>query len=134
MLKSLQLLVGLLLFTIQRRLTNDSPIPLFFVSPKSVVTITSKVGGKAIDYLPIAGPTLKYIKKAKKVTNLSDPVSATSRGIGVMFDYCFGPVGAKSVECVLWLGLSVAGGLTCNPILIAAGAEFGDIILEDVLS
>ena len=83
--------------------------------------------------LPILGPMATYTKKAKKVTELNNPVSATSRGIGLMFNYCFGKAGAMSIECILWLGLSTAGGLTANPGLIAGGAEFGNTLLDEII-
>ena len=50
---------------------------------------------------------------------MTDSVSASSRRIGILFNYCFGKAGAVSAECILWLGFSVAGGATCNPGLIA---------------
>lgn len=102
---------------------------IYFVTPKTII----KVGSKATEFIPILGPMAKYTKNAKKITELSNPVSATSRGIGVMFDYCFGKAGAMSIECALWIGLSTIGGLTGNPALIAGGAEFGNLVLEEIL-
>ena len=67
------------------------------------------------------------------MTHLSDPLNATSRGIGMMFDFYFGKAGKISAECVLWLGLSVAGGLTGNPGLIAAGAQFGEMVVDEII-
>lgn len=63
---------------------------------------------------------------------MTDPVSASSRGIGMIFNFCFGKTAAASVECTLWLGLSVAGGLTGNPVLIAAGAQFGNMVIDEI--
>ena len=102
---------------------------IYFVRPKTII----KLGSKTVEFIPILGPMAQYTKKAKKVTQLSDPVSATSRGIGIMFDHCFGKAGAMTIECILWLGLSTAGGITGNPILIAGGAEFGNILLDEII-
>ena len=68
---------------------------------------------------------MKYVKKAKKVTEIADPITATSRGAGMMFKHCFGKTAVITAECLLLLGFSVADGMTCNPSLIAAGAQFG---------
>lgn len=76
---------------------------LYFITPTSIV----KIGSKAAEFIPILGPTLEFTKKAKKVTELTDPVSASSRGIGVLFNYCFGKAGAVSIECILWLEFEV---------------------------
>ena len=103
-----------------------------FIKPTSVVKIVSKVGGKSVEALPVVGATIKYSKKAAKVTKITNPVKAASYGIGVMFDYCFGPVGAKSFECAIWFTASLIGGVTCNPLLIAFGAEMGELILDDI--
>jgi len=92
-----------------------------------------KIASKAGEFIPVVGPGITYIKKAKKVTGLTDPVSAGSKGMGTMFNVCFGKTGAITVECVLWLGFSVAGGLTANPVLISAGAEFGNMVLDELL-
>jgi len=63
---------------------------------------------------------------------MTDPVSASSRGVGLVFNYCFGKAVALSVECALWLSFSVAGGVTCNPALIAAGAKFGNMAINNL--
>ena len=44
----------------------------YFVTPKSLI----KIGSKAVEFVPILGPTVDFTKKAKKVTELTDPVSA----------------------------------------------------------
>ena len=64
---------------------------------------------------------------------MTDPVSTSSRGIGMIFNFCFGKTAAVSVEYTLWLGLSVAGGLTGNPALIAAGAQFGNMVIDEII-
>ena len=102
---------------------------IYFITPKSLIKITTKAG----EFLPIVGPTLTYTKKAQKMTDLANPVSATSRGVGMMFEYCFGKAAKISTECVLWFSLSVAGGVTANPVLIAAGAQFGEMIVDDII-
>lgn len=51
----------------------------------------------------------------------------------MLFNYCFGKAGAVSVECALWFGLYLAGGITANPVLIAAGAEFGNLVIDEIL-
>lgn len=108
-------------------------IPAYFVTPSNMVKIGSKLGKKAGEFVPIIGPTLEFTKKAKKVTELTDPVSASSRGIGILFNYCFGKAGATSIECILWLSFSAAGGVTCNPTLIALGAQFGNMVIDEIL-
>ena len=106
---------------------------LFFITPKGIITIGTKVGTKAAEFIPILGPGVEYVKKAKKVTDISDPVTASSRGIGMIFKSCFGKTAVVSAECALWLTLSVAGGLTANPALIALGAQMGNIVIDDLL-
>ena len=49
---------------------------IYFVRPTSLV----KIGSKAAEFIPILGPTLEFTKKAKKVTEMTDPISASSRG------------------------------------------------------
>ena len=102
---------------------------IYFITPKSIVKIASKAG----EFIPIIGPSLEFTKKAKKVTEMTDPVSASSRGIGILFNYCFGKAGAVSIECILWLSFSAAGGATCNPALIAAGAQFGNMVIDEII-
>lgn len=101
---------------------------IYFLTPTSLV----KIGSKTTEFLPIVGPTLEYTKKAKKLTQISDPVSATSRGIGTLFNYCFGKAGALSIECVLWSGLLAVGGVIANPVSIAAGAQFGNMVVDEI--
>jgi hypothetical protein len=102
---------------------------IYFITPTSLV----KVGSKAAEFIPVLGPTLDFTKKAKKVTEITDPISAYSRGVGIIFNYCFGKAGAVSIECALWFGLSVTGGLTGNMVLIAAGAQFGNMVMDEIL-
>ena len=102
---------------------------LFFVTPKLV----ARLGTKAVEFIPVLGPTATFLKKSQKITKLADPVSATSRSVGLLFNYCFGKAGAVSIECVIWFGLSVAGGMICNLTLIAVGAEFGNMIMDEFI-
>ena len=101
---------------------------IYFITPQSII----KVGSKTTEFIPILGPMAQYTKKAKKVTERSNRVIATLRGIGIMFNYCFGKVGAMSIECILWLGLSTAGGITANPALISGGTEFENMLLDEI--
>ena len=102
---------------------------VYFITPKSFV----KIGSKAAEFIPVIGPTFDFTKKAKKVSEMADPISASSRGVGIIFNYCFGKAGAVSIECALWFGLSLTGGLTCNPTLIAFGAQFGNMVMDEIL-
>ena len=52
------------------------------------------------------------------IKNFDGQLERDSRGVGILFNYCFGKAGAVSIECALWFGFSVAGGVTCNPALI----------------
>lgn len=101
---------------------------MYFVTPSGLV----KVGAKAIEFIPMIGPSLTFTKKAKKFTQISNPVSAGSKGIGLIFNYCFGKTAALSVECFLYIVFVFGGGITGNPVLIAAGAECGNLILDEL--
>ena len=102
---------------------------VYFMTPTTVVKLTTK----AAEFLPVVGPYVEFTKKGTRLTKLTDPVSASSRSIGIMFNFCFGKTATVSIECALWLGLSVAGGLTGNPGLIATGAQFGNMVLDEIL-
>jgi len=102
---------------------------LYFVTPKSVI----KIATKGVEFIPILGPGVEYVKKAQKLTDMSDPVTASSRGIGMIFKSCFGKTLVLSAECTLWLGLSIAGGVTANPVLIGLGAQMGNLVVDDLL-
>ena len=45
--------------------------------------------------------TLDFTKKAQKVTEMSDPISASSQGVGIFFKYYFEKTGVVSIECAL---------------------------------
>ena len=81
---------------------------IYFITPKSMVTIGSIV--------PILGPSLEFTKKAKKVTEMSDP----SRGLGILFNYCFGKCRVYSLDRVF-------------PAMIALGAQFGNMVIDDII-
>lgn len=100
-----------------------------FITPATI----AKIGSGAVDWIPVLGSTLEFSKKAKKVTEITDPVSASARGVGILFNYCFGKAGAVSLECIIWLGCSVAGGATGNPIVIGLGAQFGKMVIEEII-
>ena len=102
---------------------------LFFITPQRFVKIGARLG----EFVPVIGPTFQFSKKARRVTEIANPVSASARGVGILFDYCFGKTGAVTVECALWLSLSVAGGMTGNPSLIAVGAEFGNMVIDEII-
>ena len=105
------------------------PKIVYFITPKTI----AKLSSKALEFLPVVGPTLEFSKKAVKATEMTDLVSASSGGMGMIFNFCFGKTAAVSVECTLWLSLSLAGGLTGNPALIAAGAQFGNMIIDEII-
>jgi len=102
---------------------------IYFVTPTTII----KIGNKATEWIPILSPSLEFTKKAKKVIEMADTVNASSQGIGILFNYCFGKAGTVSVDCILWLGFSIAGRATCNPGLIAAGAQFGNMVIDEII-
>lgn len=106
---------------------------IYFLTPKSVIKVTTK----AAEFVPILGPGVEYIKKAQKLTDISDPVTASSRGVGMIFKSCFGKTAVVSAECVLWLGLSVAGAVIAasvanpNPVTIGSAIHLVSEIYEN---
>lgn len=46
---------------------------LYFVTPRNLV----KIGSKAAEFIPVLGSTLDFFKKAKKVTEMTDLISAS---------------------------------------------------------
>ena len=102
---------------------------LYFITPQTMV----KVGAKATEFIPLVGPQVEFYKKTKKLTELSDPVSATSKGIGLIFKQCFGKTATLSAECIIWFGCSVVGGITGNLPIIALGAQVGNLIVDELL-
>ena len=55
---------------------------VYFIRPKTL----AKLSSKTVEFLPVVGPTVEFGKKAVKVSEMTDPVSASSRGIGMMFN------------------------------------------------
>jgi hypothetical protein len=102
---------------------------LYFVTPKSLV----KIGSKAAEFIPVLGPTLDFSKKAKKVSELTDPVSASARGVGILFNYCFGKAGAVSVECALCMVQALCDRRHDGQSSFTAGAQFGNMVMDEIL-
>lgn len=102
---------------------------IFFISPQSLVT----TGTKAAEFVPILGPIADFSRKTKKLTQISDPVTATSQGVGILFNHCFEKAGAITAECALWFGFSTLRGLTCNPTLIGIGTQFGTMVIDELI-
>ena len=69
--------------------------------------VVDKIVTKSVEFVPVIGPGLKYIKTAKKVTKFTNPVKATTYTAGIV---------------------------TGNPALLAVGLEAGNEILEDFYS
>ena len=102
---------------------------IYFITPKSLL----KIGTKTAEFIPVLGPTLDFSKKPKKFTEITDPISSSSQGVGILFNYCFGKAGAGSIECALWFGFSVAGGVNCDLAIIAVGSQFGNMVIDEML-
>lgn len=102
---------------------------LFFIPPKLV----AKLANKATEFVPVLGPFANFNKKVTKITSATNPISASTQGVGMLFNYCFGKAGAVTAECILWFGFSTIGGMTANPAFIAVGAEFGNMILDEFI-
>ena len=104
---------------------------LYFLTPKTL----AKFGIKAAGYIPIIGPTISFNKKTMKIVDgvsNSNPVTVASRGVNLALEYCFGKGVVLPVECALWMGFTIAGTVTVNGILLAAAAEMGNIILDEI--
>lgn len=71
---------------------------IYFVTPKTLAKIASKIGTKGVEFLPIVGPAVEFTKKAQKVKDLANPVSARSRGLGLAFGFCFRKTAAVSLD------------------------------------
>ena len=56
---------------------------VYFITPKTI----AKLSSKALEFLPVVGPTLEFSKKAVKAPEMTDPLSASSRGIGILFNF-----------------------------------------------
>ena len=97
--------------------------------PKPFVDKIVSVGS---EYVPIVGPVYKYSKKAMKVTKLTNPVSVSSRAVGLIVIICSGPVIKYPALRLLWASTTIVGGATANPALIGASLEFSEMLLEEI--
>ena len=96
--------------------------------------VVDKIIDKSVEFVPIIGPGLKYVKTAKKVTKFANPVKATTYTAGMLLGICGGKYAKYSVLCAVWETTTSAGLVTGNPALIAVGLEAGNEILEDFYS
>lgn len=102
---------------------------VFFVSPKPFI---KKVASTGSEFIPVVGPMVKFVTKAEKVTKITNPVTAASRGVGMVVIACTGPIIKFPALCALWGATAVVGGMTANPVLIGASLEFSEMILEEL--
>ena len=102
---------------------------LLFISPKPII---KKIASTGSEFVPIVGPMIKFTTKASKITKISNPVTAASRGVGLVVIACTGPIIKYPVLCALWGTTAVVVGATANPVLIGASLEFSEMILEEV--
>jgi hypothetical protein len=91
-----------------------------------------KVVNKGAEFVPFVGPAYKYTRKAVKVTKLTNPVSPTSRAVGIIVIACTGPVIKYPALCALWGATAIVGGATANPALLGASLEFSEMLLEEL--
>ena len=52
--------------------------------------VVEKIVQKSVEFVPIIGPGLKYVKTAKKVTKFTNPVRATTYTAGMLLELCGG--------------------------------------------
>ena len=96
--------------------------------------VVDKVVEKSVEFVPVIGPGLKYVKTAKKVTEFSNPVKVTTYTAGMLLEICGGKYAKYSALCAVWATTTTAGLVSGNPALIAVGLEAGNEILEDFYS
>ena len=96
--------------------------------------VVDKVIDRGVEYVPVIGPGLRYVKTAKKVTKFSNPVKATTYTAGMLLEICGGKNAKYSVLCAVWATTTTVGLVTGNPALIGVGIEAGNEILEDFYS
>ena len=96
--------------------------------------VVNKVVEKSVDFVPVIGPGLKYVKTAKKVTKFANPVNATTYTSGMLLEICGGKYAKYSALCAVWITTTTAGVVTVNPALLAVGLEAGNEVLEDFYS
>ena len=102
---------------------------IMFISPKPFINKIASIGN---EFVPVVGPMVKFTKKASKLTKITNPVTAASRGVGLVVISCTGPVIKYPVLCALWGTTAIVGGITVNPVLIGFSLEFSEIILEEI--
>lgn len=93
--------------------------------------VVDKVIEKSVEFVPVIGPGLKYVKTAKKITKFTNPVKATTYTAGLLIEICGGKYAKYAALCAVWATTTTAGLATGNPALIAVGLEAGNEILED---
>lgn len=49
--------------------------------------VVNKVIEKSVEFVPVTGPGLKYVKTAKKVTKCTNPVKSTTYTASMLLDY-----------------------------------------------
>ena len=96
--------------------------------------VVDKVVQKSVEFVPLIGPGLKYVKTAQKVTKFSNPVKATTYTAGMLIEICGGKYAKYTALCAVWATTTTVGIVTGNPALIAVGLEAGNEILEDFFS
>ena len=64
--------------------------------------VVEKVIEKGVDFAPIIGLGLKYVKTAKKVTKFTNPVKATTYTAGMLLEICGGKYAKYAVLCGVW--------------------------------
>ena len=50
--------------------------------------VFDKVIDKSVEFVPVIGSGLKYMKTAKKITKFSNPVKATTYTAGMLLEIC----------------------------------------------
>ena len=93
--------------------------------------MVDKVIEKGVEFVPVLGPGLKYLKTAKKVTKFTNPVKATTYTAGMLLEICGGKYAKYSGLCAVWATTTTTGLITANPALIAVGLDVGKEILDD---
>ena len=96
--------------------------------------VVNKVVEKSVEFVPVIGPGLKYVKTAKKVTKFANPVKARTYTANMLLEICGGKYAKYSALCAVWITTTTAGVVTVNPALLAVGLEAGNEILEDFYS
>jgi hypothetical protein len=96
--------------------------------------VVDRIIEKSVDFVPIIGPGMKYVKTTKKVTKFANPVKATTYTAGMLLEICGGKYAKYTVLCGVWATTTTVGLMTGNLSLLAVGLEAGNEILEDFYS